>query len=47
VRDGLVARVDHLNLCRKNGYNRLLLLFPVLARQVGIRIPSPSKAGAG
>ena len=33
VRDGLTTRTDHLNLCRKNGYNRLMLLFPVLTKQ--------------
>lgn len=34
VRDGLTTRWDHLNLCRKNGYNRLMLLFPVLSKDV-------------
>ena len=32
VRDGLCTRFDHLNLCRKNAYNRLMLLFPVLCK---------------
>ena len=31
VRDGLCSRQDHLNLCRKNAYTRLLLLFPLLS----------------
>ena len=34
VRDGLMTRGDHLNLCRKNIYNRLMLLFPVLTKDV-------------
>lgn len=34
VRDGLTTRWDHLNLCRKNAYNRLMLLFPVLGKDV-------------
>ena len=32
VRDGLCTRWDHLNLCRKNSYNRLMLLFPILSK---------------
>ena len=32
VRDGLCTRWDHLNMCRKNAYNRLMLLFPVLSK---------------
>jgi hypothetical protein len=31
-RDGLLTKQDHLNLCRKNAYNRLMLLFPLLAK---------------
>lgn len=31
-RDGLFTKQDHLNLCRKNAYNRLMLLFPLLAK---------------
>jgi hypothetical protein len=34
VRDGLSTRWDHLNLCRKNAYNRLMLLFPVLSKDI-------------
>jgi hypothetical protein len=30
IRDGLNTKVDHANLCRKNCYNRLMLLFPLL-----------------
>jgi hypothetical protein len=30
MRDGLLNSADHINLCRKNGYNRLMLLFPLL-----------------
>ena len=33
-RDGLLTKQDHLNLCRKNAYNRLMLLFPLLAKDV-------------
>jgi hypothetical protein len=33
-RDGLQTRDDHLNLCRKNAYNRLMLLFPLIAKDV-------------
>jgi hypothetical protein len=32
VRDGLSSKQDHLNLCRKNAYNRIMLLFPLLAK---------------
>ena len=31
-RDGLATKQDHLNLCRKNAYNRMMLLFPLLAK---------------
>lgn len=31
VRDGLQTKEDHLNLCRKHIYSRLMLLFPLLA----------------
>lgn len=30
IRDGLLTPADHINLCRKNAYNRLMLLFPLL-----------------
>jgi hypothetical protein len=29
IRDGLNCRKDHVNICRKNAYSRLMLLFPV------------------
>lgn len=32
LRDGLSSRQDHLNFCRKNAYNRLMLLFPLLTK---------------
>lgn len=32
LRDGLRAKEDHINLCRKHVYSRLMLLFPVLAQ---------------
>jgi hypothetical protein len=32
IRDGLETKQDHLNLCRKNAYNRLMLLFPLISK---------------
>lgn len=31
-RDGLLTRRDHLNFCRKNAYSRLMMLFPLIAK---------------
>ena len=30
--DGFASHADHLNLCRKNAYNRLMLLYPILSK---------------
>lgn len=32
IRDGLCSHQDHLNLCRKNVYNRLMLQFPLMVK---------------
>lgn len=32
LRDGLNSKQDHLNLCRKNGYSKLMLMFPLLVK---------------
>jgi hypothetical protein len=32
IRDGLLTQDDHLNLCRKNAYGKLMVLFPFLCQ---------------
>lgn len=34
LRDGLSSKEDHLTLCRKNAYTKLMLLFPILCGDV-------------
>ena len=36
LRDGLCSKEDHLSLCRKNGYSKILLLFPMVCCDVKI-----------
>jgi hypothetical protein len=33
IRDGLRTNQDHLNLCRKHAYSKLLMLFPLIASE--------------
>jgi len=32
IRDGLNSKHDHLNLCRKNGYSKLMMMFPLFIK---------------
>ena len=34
LRDGLRGKEDHLNMCRKHAYSRLMLVFPILAQDI-------------